>query len=266
MESTELFWIYESGIVQFMKEHAIDVEGAVSGNRSLARSSFWYPDGSLEIVGEENFRLFEDAVGSFRVRLRETPLESPWRFGHTTFFSLMHHAPSYYDVTVYGDWVLRLDDGSLPISGERGLHQAPGAATFEAPPTRTIVTLEFVQKIRSTALESIAACLRHTFSTVEKSGIDEEGPLVGPNHARVSAKAIQFRMDTLLTGRRTIVWFILSLLQVCKVAPLEVISFLENVAVGEGYPPRFALQSWEQHCGPFDRSINLMPPRHDVAL
>lgn len=250
--------VFDRGAVDAMRRCGIDIDAFVKG---LPEPCFWYPDGSLELVGNRSCRHFEETVWSeFGAMLwKEQAHELEQWHRNASVTSLAHHSPpTETRFQIYAAWVTKLDDGSLVVRTKRNSQPVPGVDIQEEPPDRTLVTVEFVRTLRPAHVEVVRQTLRSWLATVQEQGIDGEGPVSFRGPLSLARKAVQFRLDTSQCGHRTIVWLLLNLFPISGTNPLETISLTAATGSCEGDPPVYANQTWEAACGPFDRSLDLL--------
>lgn len=253
--------IYTSEFLAHIRNLGLDMEAILSDDTTFDGAVFYYPDGSLEVRGDDAGREIEERVGMpCRGQTYPVDLNEDLWWTSFVFHGLMHHKAVTANIHCYGEWTKNAwnDLISAVVETRRFMQDVPGLTNPpEEPPDRTLVTITFYRKLKPLHLEVIRDVLEKYFYSVRDAGIGAESPARFREGLSVANKAVQFRLDTSNCGDRTIIWLVMALVRMAENVPLEMISFASAVRYAEGFPPTYGTRSWEEAWGPFDRTIEI---------
>lgn len=257
-----------------MKAGGFDAESFVATEPWLGDSTYWYPDGSLEVIGDpaigdDGSVSFEDSnIGRFEAgggdAYREVAIDraiaadSDLLLCDVRSESNIHFAPMLYSILLHGEWLDDLEDGALVVRTQRGGRWRGDCDVQEAELNRLGITIEFRRRLSDRKLDVIRNHLSACMSCIARAPIKGEGPVLGPTHIDAARQAIRFRVDASRSGQRTINVLLLSLLDLCRITPIVTVFFVEGVATLKMMPRRrVVVKSFEEEFGRFDRRIEL---------
>ncbi|NLS95577.1 MAG: hypothetical protein GXX96_25870 [Planctomycetaceae bacterium] len=203
-----------------------------------------YPDGSLQLEGEEAIQAFE-RIGGERLRRHDEQLlyeqedygKARPLLGGVRYSSLKAYAGARYVIWDWGEHVKRWDRERLCVTTERDI-----PALEECPIDDLTVSVGFKRRVREAKRQQFGREIAAWCDSVRIRGVFDEGPVAWPRaEIEMFRTLARFRIDSHLSGQNTINWLILRLLDHCTDNPISTICFTKQPFVNATFEEYYGL-------------------------
>ncbi len=208
--------IYTPSILAVLHEEGLDLE-RVSASIALNLDSTVrrYPDGSIQIEGEQSI----EAIEQERIRRLEQvsrafwikhPLSGEQILGGAFYVSLSPFPLTTIDLSFFGEFVRKYETGCVRV---RPVLPVSRPTVEENPIDDLHVTVIFLRRLSKDSRRRFADLVSNWLSSVGGAGIFDEGPI-----RQISSKidyyprCARFKIDASRSGQNTINWLIVSIL------------------------------------------------------